>query len=183
MASNLFDASLDSTYHQLLHVDQGVTADYRIVYSGNGVATGLRISIEGIAVGDVMIRNNEITARTPNTDIYLVGNGTGKVVITSGSVTASTATISAATINQAVINQANLTAVTLGNSTVTTAFSLRVATAVNIANAGHSVNLAGNKRIGAMVWDSTNSKIKVATGSSASSSWVDANGTNPVVPA
>ena len=57
----------------------------------------------------------------------------------------------------------------------------RLVTATNIAAIGNSVNTA-DKVQGKQVWDSTNNKMKVATGSNTNSTWVDADGTNAVTP-
>jgi len=59
---------------------------------------------------------------------------------------------------------------------------LRSATAAQIAAIGNAVNLVG-KKVGTVVFDTTNNKIKVATGATAASTWVDAAGTNAVTPA
>jgi len=59
---------------------------------------------------------------------------------------------------------------------------LRTATATQIAAIGNAVNTTG-KKAGTVVFDTTNSKIKVATGATAASTWVDAAGTNAVTPA
>jgi hypothetical protein len=69
-----------------------------------------------------------------------------------------------------------------GNPTVASTDILTNATAAEIAAIGNAINTAG-KAAGRMVWDTTNSKIKVATGALAASTWVDANGTNAVTPA
>lgn len=55
-------------------------------------------------------------------------------------------------------------------------------TAANIADVGHAVNTA-NKGAGLMVYDTTNTKMKIATGSGTTATWVDADGTNAVTPA
>ena len=39
-----------------------------------------------------------------------------------------------------------------------------------------------NKAAGTMVFDSTNSKLKIATGATDTDTWVDADGTNAVTP-
>ena len=59
---------------------------------------------------------------------------------------------------------------------------LRTATAANIADIANAVNTTG-KAAGTIVFDTTNSKIKVATGADADSTWVDADGTTAVTPA
>jgi hypothetical protein len=58
---------------------------------------------------------------------------------------------------------------------------LKTATAVQIADIDDAVNTSG-KAAGTIVFDTTNSKIKVATGANANSTWVDAAGTNAVTP-
>lgn len=62
-------------------------------------------------------------------------------------------------------------------------FQLRSETATNIADVTHAVNTDPGKVDGAMIYDSTNAKIKIATGSLDASTWVDADGTNAVTPA
>jgi hypothetical protein len=58
---------------------------------------------------------------------------------------------------------------------------LYTATATQIADISHVINTSG-KAAGTVVFDTTNSKIKVATGANANSTWVDAAGTNAVTP-
>jgi hypothetical protein len=53
--------------------------------------------------------------------------------------------------------------------------------AANIADIANAVNTS-DKQAGTLVFDTTNSKLKVATGSAAASTWVDADGTNAVTP-
>jgi len=55
--------------------------------------------------------------------------------------------------------------------------------ATALADIADVVNTADTKVAGTVVFDSTNSKIKVATGADADSTWVDADGTNAVTPA
>jgi hypothetical protein len=69
-----------------------------------------------------------------------------------------------------------------GNVDATAGYiQLRTATAANIAAIANAVNTTG-KAAGTVVFDTTNSKIKVATGANANSTWVDADGTNAVTP-
>lgn len=56
-------------------------------------------------------------------------------------------------------------------------------TSTDIADSSHGVNTSINKRQGVMIWDSTNDKMKVATGAGDTDTWVDADGTNAVTPA
>lgn len=69
-----------------------------------------------------------------------------------------------------------------GNVDATAGYiQLRTATAAEIAAIANAVNTAG-KAAGTIVFDTTNSKLKIATGANANSTWVDANGTNAVTP-
>lgn len=69
-----------------------------------------------------------------------------------------------------------------GNPTITATGILDSVAAADLADIAHSANTAG-KAAGRMVWDTDNSKIKVATGAADSDTWVDADGTSPVTPA
>jgi hypothetical protein len=53
--------------------------------------------------------------------------------------------------------------------------------ATAIADIADAVNTA-NKADGTVVWDTTNNKLKIATGSATDDTWVDADGTNAVTP-
>jgi len=76
----------------------------------------------------------------------------------------------------------NVTGTLTGNVDATTGYiQLRTATAANIAAATNSVNTTG-KAAGTIVFDTTNSKLKIATGALATSTWVDADGSNAVTP-
>lgn len=55
-------------------------------------------------------------------------------------------------------------------------------TAGEIGDSTNAINTSG-KASGRVVWETTNSKIKVAVGSGVNDDWVDADGTNPVTPA
>lgn len=63
-----------------------------------------------------------------------------------------------------------------------TYMQMRTETATNIADVSNAVNTDNGKVAGAMIWDSTNSKIKIATGNADADTWVDADGTNAVTP-
>lgn len=81
------------------------------------------------------------------------------------------------------LTDATLTGATLtGGTAVADVLVLPTASAANIAAIGHSVNTAG-KAAGKVVFDTTNSKIKIATAATAAGTWVDADGDNAVTPA
>jgi hypothetical protein len=54
-------------------------------------------------------------------------------------------------------------------------------TAAAIADITDAVNTS-DKEVGTIVFDTTNSKLKIATGDAAADTWVDADGTNAVTP-
>jgi hypothetical protein len=86
------------------------------------------------------------------------------------------------TLNDVTLTGATLSGVLTG-SVVATAGSvqLRTVTATQLADIANAVNTAG-KVAGTIVFETTNSKLKVATGANANSTWVDADGTNAVTP-
>lgn len=87
------------------------------------------------------------------------------------------------TINGGTLYDVTVTGTVTGNVAATAGYiQLRTATAVQIAAIANAVNTTG-KAAGTVVFDTTNSKIKVATGANANSTWVDADGTNAVTPA
>jgi hypothetical protein len=87
------------------------------------------------------------------------------------------------TINGGTLYDVTVTGTVTGNVDATAGYiQLRTATAAQIAAIANAVNTTG-KAAGTIVFDTTNSKIKVATGANANSTWVDADGTNAVTPA
>lgn len=76
----------------------------------------------------------------------------------------------------------NVTGTLTGNVDATAGYiQLRTAAATEIADIADAINTSG-KAAGTIAFDTTNSKIKVATGADADSTWVDADGTNAVTP-
>jgi hypothetical protein len=69
-----------------------------------------------------------------------------------------------------------------GNPTIAATSILENVAATDLADIANAINTTG-KAAGRMIWDTTNTKIKVATGSAAADTWVDADGTNAVTPA
>jgi hypothetical protein len=106
----------------------------------------------------------------------LAGLSTNGMIARTGAGTASVRTITAG----AGISVANGDGVA-GNPTITSTDVLENVSAATIASIVNAINTTG-KAAGRMVWDTTNSKIKVATGALAASTWVDAAGTNAVTP-
>jgi len=92
MPTNLTGSTIASTYDQLLHVDDGPTASEKIVYSGTGVATALKVGTVSASVGNLSLTGNTLSSTNTNGNIVLAPNGTGsvsatKVAITGGTIT------------------------------------------------------------------------------------------------
>lgn len=64
MPTNLTGSSIASTYDQLLHVDDGPTATEKVVYSGTGVATALKVGTQSVSVDNIQLDGNTIQATT-----------------------------------------------------------------------------------------------------------------------
>jgi len=70
-----------------------------------------------------------------------------------------------------------------GNVDATAGYiQLRTATSVQIAAIANAVNTVG-KAAGTIVFDTTLSTLKIATGANANSTWVNADGTTAITPA
>jgi hypothetical protein len=97
-------------------------------------------------------------------------------------ITQENVTVQGGTLYDVTISGGTLGGTLTGNVDATAGYiQLRTATSTQIAAIGDAVNTAG-KAAGTIVFDTTNSKIKVATGANANSTWVDADGTNAVTP-
>lgn len=81
MPTNLTANKIKDTYSQLLHVDDGPAATEKVVHSGTGVATALKVGTVSASVGNVRIAGNTISSTNTNGNITLSPNGTGSVVI------------------------------------------------------------------------------------------------------
>lgn len=68
-----------------------------------------------------------------------------------------------------------------GNTLLNFALVLRSFTAANIADPAHAVNTAGKSQ-GVPVYDTTNNRIMVASGSNATDAWYVADGSTSVTP-
>jgi hypothetical protein len=97
-------------------------------------------------------------------------------------VTQDNVTIQGGTLRDVTITGATLGGTLTGNVDATAGYiQLRTAAATAIADIDDAINTSG-KAAGTIAFDTTNSKIKVATGANANSTWVDADGTNAVTP-
>lgn len=75
MPTNLTDQKVSATYNQLLHVDGGPDTQEKVVHSGTGVPTALKIGTESVSVDNVRIDGNTISTTEPNTDLVLAPTG------------------------------------------------------------------------------------------------------------
>lgn len=87
MAQNLSGQTVSSTFYQLLHVPDGVSAQERSVFGGDGVPTALKVSGTTCAVGNIRITGNAISSTDANGNINISPDGTGSVVISKASIT------------------------------------------------------------------------------------------------
>jgi len=92
MPTNLTGNKIKDTYSQLLHVDGGPAASEKVVYSGTGVATALKIGTGSVSVENIKIDGNTISSTDTNGNINLTPNGTGAVVIPTAQFTTLEAT-------------------------------------------------------------------------------------------
>ena len=97
-------------------------------------------------------------------------------------VTQDNVTVQGGTLYDVTISGGVLGGTLTGNVDATAGYiQLRTATATQIGAIANAVNTSG-KAAGTIVFDTTNSKLKIATGANANSTWVDADGTNAVTP-
>lgn len=87
MPTNLTGSTIASTYDQLLHVDAGPEATEKIVYSGTGVATALKLGTQSASVDNIQLNGNTITTLDTNGNLTLSPNGTGSVAIPRAAIT------------------------------------------------------------------------------------------------
>jgi hypothetical protein len=81
MPANITDTEIRDTYDQLLHIDEGPESTEKVVYSGTGVATALKLGTTSASVDNIRIDGNTISATNPGGGISLVPDGTGTVSI------------------------------------------------------------------------------------------------------
>jgi len=97
-------------------------------------------------------------------------------------ITQENVTVQGGTLYDVTISGGTLGGTLTGNVDATAGYiQLRTNTAAEIAAIANAVNTTG-KAAGTIVFDTTNSKLKIATGANANSTWVDADGTNAVTP-
>jgi len=98
-------------------------------------------------------------------------------------ITQDNVTIQGGTLYDVTLSGATLGGTLTGNVDATTGYiQLRTNTAAEIGAIGNAVNTVG-KAAGTIVFDTTNSRLMIATGANANSTWVRADGSNAVTPA
>lgn len=83
MPTNLTGSTIADTFDQLLHVSDGPEATEKVVYSGTGVATALKLGTQSASVDNIKIDGNTISSTDTDGDINITPNGTGSVNITN----------------------------------------------------------------------------------------------------
>jgi hypothetical protein len=148
----------------------GIT-DLAVADGGTGASTDAQARINlGVEIGvDVQAWDADLDA--------VAGLAVDGLIVRTGAGTAAARTITAGT----GISVADGDGVS-GNPTIAATSILENVAAADLADIADAINTTG-KAAGRMVWDTTNTKIKVATGSAAADTWVDADGTNAVTPA
>ena len=107
MANSLTGDQIRNSYDQLLHINGGPTSAEKIVYSGTGVATALKIGTGSASVDNIKLDSNTIATTNTNGNLVLSPNGTGEIHVTGklgyssggGTVTQATSKTTAVTLN------------------------------------------------------------------------------------
>lgn len=89
MPYNLTGSAINATYDQLLHVDGGPTATEKVVYSGTGVATALKLGTVSASVDNIRFDGNTITTLDSG-NLVLAPGGTATVNISRAAITGGT---------------------------------------------------------------------------------------------
>lgn len=89
MPTNLTGSAINATYDQLLHIDEGPTATEKVVYSGTGVATALKLGTVSVSVDNIRFDGNTITT-SDSGNLILTPGGTATVNISRAAITGGT---------------------------------------------------------------------------------------------
>lgn len=90
MPINLTGTQISDTYDQLLHVSDGPTSTAKVVYSGAGTATALKVATTHVEVDSIRLDGTTVSTTTTNGNLNLAPNGTGAVVIGKAQITGGT---------------------------------------------------------------------------------------------
>ena len=66
MPNSLTGTTPSDTYSQLLHISDGPTSTEKVVHSGNGVATAMKLSTDSMSVDNIRLNGNTVEAITGN---------------------------------------------------------------------------------------------------------------------
>jgi hypothetical protein len=89
MPTNLTGSAINATYDQLLHIDDGPTATEKVVYSGTGVATALKLGTVSVSVDNIQLDGNTISTLDSG-NLILTPGGTATVNISRAAITGGT---------------------------------------------------------------------------------------------
>lgn len=119
MATNLTGSTIASTYEQLLHVDGGPEATEKIVYSGTGTATALKLGTQSASVDNLKLDGNTLSSTNTNGDINITPNGTGTVVVSKADIQSGTIVSNNATITGGAISGVTFSGTFTGITSIT----------------------------------------------------------------
>lgn len=97
MATNLTGSTIASTYEQLLHMDGGPEATEKVVYSGTGTATALKVGTQSASIDNLKVDGNTLSSTNTDGDINITPNGSGAVNVTNINVVSGSIPISVLT--------------------------------------------------------------------------------------
>jgi hypothetical protein len=119
MATNLTGSTIASTYEQLLHVDGGPEATEKVVYSGTGTATALKVGTQSASVDNLKLDGNTLSSTNTNGDINITPNGTGTVVVSKADIQSGTIVSNNATITGGAISGVTFSGAFTGITSIT----------------------------------------------------------------
>lgn len=134
MPITLTGSQINATYTQLLHLDGGPAALEKVVYSGAGVATALKLGTGTISVGNIQLGGNTITATSGSVQMSNIAvsggtiNGITDLAVVDGGTGASNAAdartnLGLASMSLQAANAVNITGGSISGVTFTGTFS------------------------------------------------------------
>lgn len=152
MPTNLTGSSIASTYDQLLHVDDGPTATEKVVYSGTGVATALKVGTQSVSVDNIQLDGNTIQATTGN---LTLGSSIAFASASNARTALGLGTIATQNSNSVTITGGSISGVTF--SGVFTGITSIESGTFTTSNAAAGVTLTGNS----LTADGTDTNINI----------------------